>query len=428
MTTQSDVLAATKSALKLGKRPPPLNPDDLEPLLSASLTVQFSPALISPHVKFPRTPPPAKSPFVVHSPITSHGRKGRSKNQSNLGDSQMIQYAFETSKLPADVPTATFDGPLPSKFSSSESSSWSSSDSDDSFSDAKPRQRSVRFSLPAPNSPIPRARTQEEIDRALSFLPHPGSPFMRSPNFKVPRIKTGFGGNGNDVSKKAPHHPPKTRPIRRPAELLVPDMNDLRFVPPGLIGRKKLTPVEESPSPPPSVTVEGASSDDNTDSTTSTLSRAFWGSVSVEHSPIDEEPSSPSPQSMPTDAFQASLKLLSPTVPKPALLSPQLPSMYQGVLHSNASDNFRDFRTPSVRTRATSPLDFSQFPFSPATTASAAQTFYTMTSPAPNDRALPTLASAAEMIESENVIAFPPGVGLRDPPSPRPHARVPVRM
>jgi hypothetical protein len=402
MTTQSDVFAATKSSLKSGKRPPPLNQDDLEPLLSASLKIQFSPAMMSPHVKFPRTPPPAaKSPSGVYSPLTSNGRKGRSQNPSSLGDNYVIQYAFETSKLPADVPTATFDGPLPlpSKFSSSESnsSSWSS-DSDDSLSDPKPRRRSVRFSLPTPQSPIPRARTQEEIDRALSFLPHPGSPFVRSPNPKLPRIKTGLNGSGINQSRKVGHNPPKAKAVRRPAELLVPDMNDLRFAPPGLMGRKKLTPVEESPLSSPSVATEGASSDENTDSTTSTLSRAFWGSVTVQRSPSDEEPSSPSPQSMPTDALQACLKLVSPTVPKPALLSPQPPSAF---MHGDSTtDRLWDPRVPRVRTRAASPLDFSQFPYSPATTATAAQTFQTMTSPAPKDPVFPTLASAAEVIES----------------------------
>lgn len=396
MTTQSDVFTATKSALKSGKRPPPLNQDDLEPLLSASLKIQFSPAMLSPNVKFPRTPPPAaKSSPGVHSPLTSNGRKGRSKNPSSLGDnSYVIQYAFETSKLPADVPTATFDRPLASKFSSSDatSSSWSS-DSDDSLSDLKPRRRSVRFSLPAPNSPIPRARTQEEIYRALSFLPHPGSPLVRSPNPKLPRIKTELSG-----SRKVAHNqPPRNKAIRRPADLLVPDMNDLRFAPPGLIGRRKLTPVEESPLSTPSVAADCTSSDDNTDSTTSTLSRAFWGSVSVHQSPSDEEPGSPSPQSMPTDALQTSLKLLSPTVPKPALLSPRPSSAF---MSAPTTDRLWDPRVPRVRTRDASPLDFSQFPYSPATTALAAQTFHTMTSPAPKDPVFPTLASAAEVIES----------------------------
>jgi len=399
MTTQSDVFTTTKSALKSDKRPPPLNQDDLEPLLSATLKVQFSPAMLSPHVKFPRTPPPvAKSPSGVYSPLTSNGRKGRSKTPSSLGDNYAIQYAFETSKLPADVPTATFDRPLPSKFSSSESTSSWSSDSDDSLSDSKSRQRSVRFSLPTPHSPIPGARTQEEIDRALSFLPHPGSPFVRSPNPKLSRIKTALNGSGNDHSKKVGHNPPKPKAVRRPAELVVPDMNDLRFAPPGLIGRRKLTPVEESPMSTPSAVAECASSDDNTDSTTSTLSRAFWGSVTVQHSPSDEDPGSPSPQSMPTDAMQVSLKLLSPTVPKPALLSPRPPSAF---MHAQTTDHLWDPRVPRVRTRAMSPLDFSQFPYSPATTAAAAQTFHTMTSPAPKDPVFPTLASAVEVIESQ---------------------------
>jgi hypothetical protein len=426
MTTQTSKSKALNliSRSPSAKRPPPLHPDDLEPLLSASLRVQFSPALLSPHVRFPNTPPPKASPNTARLP-KGYDHKASIVILSPRADSmrtpipeivypeqvEEVQYAFETTKFPADVPTATFDT---SKFSSSDSSA---SDSDDYAGYKQPTQRSVRFSLPAPRSPIPRARTQEEIDRALSFLPYPGSP--RPPKTKVPRLNTRLSLRKG--ASALPSHG-KLERNRRPTELLS-DSDIPGFAPPGLMGPTKLSPVPEVPSTP-SVTAECLSSaDESSDSTTSTtLNTAFWGSVTVQQNFSDEEgnASSQSDASASEDAVRSSLHLVPPTMPSPALLSPQPPSPYPLFLFGRSRGTLWSPNFPHGKPRA-SPSDFvgSPFPYSPATTATAANTFHAMTSPVPNDPMYASLLSALEHIEADGVITFPPGVELRDPPPRR---------
>jgi hypothetical protein len=423
MTTQtlnSNVHESRPTLLRSSlKRPPPLNPDDLEPLLSASLKVQFSPALLSPHVHFPRTPPPTspfanrtskgldrKSPIVT---ITAYSNNDDDKSKLKVVECEQVQYAVETTKLPADVPTATFDH---SKFSSSDSSA---SDSDD-YTAVKPRQRSVRFSIPAPISPIPRARTKEEIDRAMSFLPHPLSPYAGSPR----------------MNSKAGSHP-KTKNSHRPMELFVPKPGHLdvpQFDPPGLAGLAKLSPVEESPRTP-AVTIECPSGDEASDSTVSTLNNAFWGSVSVESSPVEENKAlnslsdSPLPRVLRDslmDSLKGSLKVNHPAMPAPALLSPQVSSPYPLFLFGRNDATFWTPEVPRVKSRMrhSNRMD-GQSPFSPATTAIIASAFNSMTSPAPNDPAFPTIATTLEAMDmdTDTMGMFTPGVDLRDPPSPR---------
>jgi len=168
------------------------------------------------------------------------------------------------------------------------------SDSEES-DDSVPELRAggtVRFALQLPTSPIPGKRSKFDLEKALSFLPYPGSPYLRSsPSFDPRSPSTdkdtskGFG-----VIREAPARlgsnaltVPKAGAgggRRRPAQLKLDTVavpSSVRFAPPGL-------PV--SPSPPRSINSildeSDSGSDSESDSENRSLRAAFWRSVTLE--------------------------------------------------------------------------------------------------------------------------------------------------
>ena len=367
MSTISSPRPILKSLSTVLKRPPPLNQTDL---LSATLKVEFSPGFTSPHVHFPPSP--------VLSTIIAVDKNG---NHSTDGS----QYIVHTTKLRADVPTATFDYSITS-------SSDSSSDSDDSNSEIKSKRPSIRFAK-IPNSPIPRARSQQEIDKALSFLPH--SPFPRSPKLKnvtIPRpsfFKSKKELNAKRSSTLAPSSPRGNQGRKsKPTALEVRGSYGLRFAPPGLMPHTALSPVPESPA----VIVDCPSSDEATDSTTSTLRSAFWRSVSVHQSSGDESESS-----------SDSLTLLSPSLPSS---SPPPASPYPIFMFGRRTDG--TLWSPGLPRKSLKGSLEEPSVFSPATIAFTEKTFESMMSPAPKDKisSFPSFAAAMEYLGADEMIAI----------------------
>jgi hypothetical protein len=422
------------------KRPSPLNQDDLDPLLSATLQVQFSPAFLSPHVHFPPTP-------VLTSTITARSPKSGdrtafifSPSKEKFGDAQYLIFQ-PSAKLPADVPPSP-----PSDFSFASNSDSSASDSDDYATTVITSKH--RFIPKVPNSPIPHARSQQEIDKALSFLPYPLSPFPRSPKLKsapptrpsffksvfrrdsdskrssplAPQLSPSVGGGGVK-SLQTTFTKPKRSP--RPAALIVPatsPYNVPRFVPPGLWPHgTALSPVVESPPSTPAVTLECPSSDEASDATTSTLRSAFWRSVSVQQSGSedndDNEIARGSQDSLPTSVALVSPPVLSPealltpSVPSPDLLSPPPRSPYPIFMFGKKDKGLWSPRLPRLKTKAGSLSEQVMSPqaYSPATTALAAKTFESMTSPTPidNTSSFPSIAAALEFLGAPGMITFP---------------------
>jgi hypothetical protein len=372
MSTISSPRPILKSLSSVPKRPPPLNQGDL---FSATLKVEFSPGFTSPHVHFP--PSPALSTIIAVD------KKGYHSTVSPKVDGS--QYIVHTTKLRADVPTATFDYSITS-------SSDSSSDSDDSNSEIKSKRPSIRFAK-IPNSPIPRARSQQEIDKALSFLPH--SPFPRSPKLKnvtIPRpsfLKTKKELNAQRSSTLPPPSPRGKQGRKgKPTALKVRAFDGLRFAPPGLMPHTSLSPVPESPFTP-AVIVDGPSSDEATDSTTSTLRSAFWRSVSVHQSSGDESESS-------SDA----LTLLSPSLPSS---SPPPASPYPIFMFGRRTDG--TLWSPGLPRKSLKGLPSV---FSPATIAFTEKTFESMMSPAPKDNisSFSSFAAALEYLGADEMITI----------------------
>jgi hypothetical protein len=379
------------------KRPPPLNEDDLISHLSPSITVQFSPGL--------------RSPYIVISPSLSAHSSKASERSAALCPSPKVwaeqlasprpatgkREKFEDlkrSKLPADVPTATFDNSVGSMFASTDSSA---SDSDDSTTEinSKFKRRSIRFAK-IPNSPIPRARSQQEIEKALSFLPYPLSPYPRSPkprtNNNSNNNKPGFRRNSNIkhsrlADDEAPVLKQSTAPLR--PKLIIPSKSPglsnftnvpgiPRVLPPGLRRKDFLSPVAEVPTSPFLVS-ECSSGDEASDATTSTLNTAFWRSMTVQRhlSSSDESDSS-------TDSVPGSH------------------SPYPIFLYGKSDVSLaRKEPLPSPSADASS-----QFPFTPKRTASAARSFEMMLSPTPNDSiaSFSSLAAALEYLGAEGMM------------------------
>jgi hypothetical protein len=365
------------------KRPPPLMQDDFQPLLSATFKLEFSPRVPSPHVHFPPTP-------VLSTTITA-SIKGYDVHTAQI------------SKSPADVPTPTFDHSYSSMTSSSDASS---SDSDDGTTDIN--SPSVRFAK-VPNSPIPRARSQQEIDKALSFLPYP-----LSPRFKIPRpsfFKSRRHSNASSPLAAGPNEKSiksaKPRATKRRSQKPTPRLPALivtgttpydgpRFVPPGLWPQTALSPVPESPA----LTLECPSSDEASDTTTSTLRSAFWRAVSVQQSSEEERETARGSQ----NSLASSAALLSPPALSPALLSPPPASPYPIFLFGRRADgSLWSPGLPRRKPRVSTPEEPAIF--SPATTVAAAKSFELMISPAPNDNisSFSSFAAALEYLGADEI-------------------------
>lgn len=349
------------------KRPPP--PLDA-PLLSATFKVEFSP-----HVHFP------PSPALVTAILSP---------KPVLDEHDGAQIILQTSKFPADVPTATFD------FGSSDS------DSDDSANRTKSQSRpSIRFTK-VPNSPIPRARSQQEIDKALSFLPCPLSPFPRSPKLKITRpsfLKSRTSPVEKNKTASLFNRRSQKSSTSRPPALVVPGLSPSsapRFVPPGLWPHAPLSPVPESPM----VTVECPSSDEASDVTTSTLRSAFWRSISVQKGSDDDDDDNDN-----DDNDERSPDSL--TFVPPGLASPPPASPYPIFMFGTRAD--RTLWSPRLPRKAAAPgvvpdeLSLSSPAiFSPGTMACAAENFELMMSPAPNDpvASFSSFGAALEYLEA----------------------------
>jgi hypothetical protein len=363
------------------KRPPPLNEDDFnQPFVTASITVQLSPG----HLRSPRiviSPLPSansskyseRSAAISPSPRSWAEQLASPRPLSGNRDKKFDQVQ-RASKLPADVPTATFGSMF---FANSDSSA---SDSDDSTAEAniKSKRRSVRIAK-LPNSPIPRAHSQQEIEKALSFLPYPLSPNPR------PRInKAGIRPNAKR-STRLVEDPSlaalTTKTTTARLKLTIPSTKSaVPGIPHVKLHKKNLlSPVPELPTSPV-LASEISSGDYASDSTTSTLRSAFWRSISVQKGSSSSDESNGSFESLPV-----------PQSPFPIFLFGK----------SDASLPRKGSMLPSPSADANMP-----FPFTPRTTTSAAKNFEMMLSPAPNDAiaSFSSLGSALEYLGAEGMI------------------------
>lgn len=429
--------------------------DDDEPIFSATKkdfesvqesifspskkTACLSPAPLSAHVHFPATPAMAAT-FATHSPNTYDRTPIRVAPNScelpprgdrvyepleNIFSPNKAKFAFRKAKYPSDI---TFQESIASILESSESS-----DESDGCVYTKPKSSSmsVKFALHAPPSPIPRAQSKQEIEKALTFLPYPLSPYPRSSDKEegdnAKKVVSAEKSEMRREVKRAnslvvpspegrtvtPGRPAQSkRVLRRPAELNLSEAP--LMLPPGL--GQVLSSVPESPAVsadisldvPSSVTGSGGNSEGSSE-----LSAAFWLSVSVEEAPEEEGLVSP----MLFGRKDGSL--WSPGLPrKSRASSDMMPSRF---LFSPAAGTFDD---ASNFASITSPAP--NDPIAKFTSFTAAlnveKHFASMTSPAPNDpmATFSSFSAALTYLGSDPVIAFPPSVVLR---GERPYAR-----
>jgi len=316
-----------------------------------SLRVPSSPSVVASKVHFPPTPTISvifethanelyDRTAIVVSP-TSHAIPWSEKNAKfSLGARATMADIFCTPQVEA-----------PSKVESlikgsSAAVDYSDSEESDSVSEMV-KTRSVKFAVQPPVSPIPGKRSKFDLEKALSFLPYPVSPYPRSPSFDPRSPSTdkenlmkpkGFGVNRDTwvpaVRRGEPEKTGNTLAVpkassatrRRPAQLNLDEIAPppmVRFAPPGL-------PV--SPVAPPSInSVLDSDSDSDSGSDSDgegrSLRAAFWRSVKLEKNGS----AASSLKSSPTGSVEAQ-SLVSPALASPFpvflyknLKSPALP-------------------------------------------------------------------------------------------------------
>jgi hypothetical protein len=291
--------------------------------------------------------------------------------------------------------------------------------SDSEESDAVPEldnttanARTVRFAASPLRSPIPGRRSQFDLDKALSFLPHapaspyptayPVSPYPRSPSFD-PRSPSSDKGNkkGFGVTREARVHLPTLKretttasdnkpkaaapaaskkgsftPRRRPAQLNLDTLTvpttaikspPMRFAPPGL-------PV--SPMPARSINAvldeSDSGSDSDSDSEGRSLRAAFWRSVTL------EKRSSLTTTTPPNGGADGAAATLLPE----SLVSPALASPFPVFLYKN-------LRSPALprKSRASAGDFMGNAAFSLMSPNTLGKNLEALTSPAPKDPA-----------------------------------------
>jgi len=239
--------------------------------------------------------------------------------------------------------------------------------SDSEESDSVPemvRSNKVRFAVQAPVSPLPGKRSKFDLEKALSFLPYPVSPYPRSPSFDPRSPSTdkenmmkpkGFGVNRDArVPRRAAPAPIKTGNTlavpkattatrRRPAQLNLDNITPIaaptvRFAPPGL-------PV--SPVATPSINsvldsdAEDSGSESESDGEGRSLRAAFWRSVQLEKTSAASSAQSSAPGSVEAQALVS-----------PALASPFPVFLYKNLkspaLPRKSRANAGDFMGASV--------------------------------------------------------------------------------
>jgi hypothetical protein len=440
--------SSTKSPRNFLRQPSPLAmlDDDDEPIFSASkkgfasldesifspskkdsTTACLSPAPLSAHVHFPATPGMAAT-FAAHSPNTYDrapisvapnpcelpSRGDRVYNLEDIFSPNKAQFGFEKAKYPTDV---TFHDSITSILESSESS-----DESDSYVYTKPKSGSVKFALHAPPSPIPRAQSKEEIEKALSFLPYPLSPYPRSSG-KENNAKKTLSPEKGEVRREVkranslavpspqgrtvtPARPAQSKRVqRRPAELNLLEPPLMR--PPGL--GPTLSSVPESPRSaemsldvPSSVTGSGGESEGSSE-----LSAAFWLAVTVEEASDDEGAG-------PTSPFVFGRKdgsLWSPGLPRKSRAS-STDMMISRSIFSPAAETFGDNLASVTSPAPNDPIaTFTSF----TTALNVEKHFASITSPAPNDpvATFSSFSAALAYLGSDSVITFPPSVELK---------------
>jgi hypothetical protein len=325
MSSQSQIAARPilKSRLNSIKSPRPTGKQ-------VSLKVPSSPRPPSSKVHFPPTPT-ISIIFETHAnEVYDRTSIVVSPSSTAIPWSKKNKFNISGRATAADIfcTPITEEGSKAEAFIKGGSSSSDYSDSEESdtlpeLADAtQANARSVRFAASPLRSPIPGRRTKFDLEKALSFLPHPPaslyptsypvSPYPRSPSFD-PRSpssdkdnKKGFGvireatrvqlpalRRDNTTkpkvtvtaAKKASH-----TPRRRPAQLNLDTLTvpkiattspSVRFAPPGLL------PV--SPVPPRSINavLDESESSDSGDSDSDSeegrsLRAAFWRSMTLE--------------------------------------------------------------------------------------------------------------------------------------------------
>lgn len=408
------IFSASKKGLAL------LDEPIFSPSKKDSTTVCLSPAPRSAHVHFPATPAMAAT-FVTHSP-KSYDRTSirvqpnpckipaRGDKVYQLEDIfSPKKSGFKKAKYPTDV---TFHDSITSILESSESS-----DESDSHVYMKPKSSaSVKFALHAPPSPIPRAQSKEEIEKALTFLPYPLSPYPGKENNAKKTLSPEKGLVRRDVKQAntlavpspkgrtvTPARPQSKRVIRRPTELNLEEPPLMR--PPGLW--PVLSSVPESPvdiclDVPSSVSAGGGESEGSSE-----LSAAFWLSVTVE-GPEDEEVGPAS-----TFVFgrkDGGLQLWSPGLPRKSRASST--DMMTRSIFSPAAETFNDSSLAITSPAPHDPIaSFSSF----TTALNVEKHFASITSPAPNDptATFSSFSTALKYLGSDPVITFPPRVELK---------------
>lgn len=381
MTSQSPSFRRSKSILK---RPAPLSsPFDVHAdafPFATCVTIQFSPALYSPHVHFPSTPTLVstqpthsaaiydRAPILVSPNLLEIPEWGTRIYSPSLG-------TFRISKLSSpDVPS---DPP----FSSSEES-----DSPKSSKDADV-QNSVRTSTSSPT-----------VDEIRSFLPYPRSPLPRtlsSPlkdaenSGPVQKTKKSTSRNAHARRGKPRSYKNGTRRKLKGLDLLhVPVANHFGQKAPSTILQQLdsiLSPVQESVSPPSN---SDSSSSGSGGRPSSRLRRAFWQSVSIQEH-VDATSSLEYPDTLlsPVPHFtfgRCDGVLWSPGLPRKS--REETDTEHQSSV-SPSGDTFSSVDNP----QSTPKID--------------------VTSPSPNDP-LSNMPSFSTVLESSGLIQYPPPVYL----------------
>jgi hypothetical protein len=400
-----------------------------EAIFSPSKKDCLSPAPLSAHVHFPGTPS-LTATFTTHSP-NSYDRapicvapnpcelppRGDRVYEplENIFSPKKSKFRSKKAKYPSDV---TIHDSITSILESS-----GSSDESDNYVYTKPKSAmSVKFALHAPPSPIPRAQSKEEIEKALTFLPYPLSPYPRSLG-KENNAKKALSPEKGEVRREVkranslavpspegrtvtPVRPVQTKKIlRRPAELNLSEPSLMR--PPGLW--PVLSSVPESPAST-GITLDVPSSVTGSDGHgegSSELSAAFWLSVTVEETPEEVVPVSPF-------LFgRSDGSLWSPGLPRKSRAS-STDMMISRSIFSPGVETFDD-RNKLASITSPAPVDpiatFASF----TTALNVEKHLASVTSPAPNDpiATFTSFSAALTYLGSDPVITFPPSVELK---------------